>query len=89
MQLQKILGGRREDKQFLNLAFSPDIHQFTNSIFQILSFTMALDNPLDSSYLFQCVNILCIVAQQLSLLVQHRNEFVTGGRLELTRVDFL
>ena len=51
--------------------------------------TMALNNPLYTRHLFQCVNVLRVIAQKLLLLIQHGYEFVTGRWLELTGVDLL
>ena len=39
--------------------------------------TMALNNPLYACHLFQCVNVLGVIAQKLLLLIQHGYEFVT------------
>lgn len=51
--------------------------------------TMTLDYPLDSCNLFQCVNVLGVVAKEFSLFVHQSDELVTERWLELSRVDLL
>lgn len=50
---------------------------------------MALDNFCDPSNLFQRVDILSVVAQQLSFLFQDTDETMCQRRFELSRENFL
>lgn len=52
-------------------------------------YTVTLNNLLDSRHLLQCIDILRVVSQQPSLLIQHWDEPVTWRRLKLAWVNLL
>lgn len=52
----------------------------------VIARTMAFDHIFNTSNLFQCVDILRIISQELLLLVQHFDEPMAGAGFKLSRI---